>query len=133
MAHKTDNLPGSSCEICGSPFKTDGWGKQSVVFGFSCVRCVSKASRCVRRHNRRAKLAGSPGKLYPADWLSIQYAYGFSCSFCGTQEEDLTLDHRRCLSAGGQNLAFNVQPLCQRCHRIKDNLPKKLDKQPDVS
>lgn len=117
-------LPGTFCELCGTSYTDSSWGRQSLTFGFCCVRCVNKASRVVRRHNRRAKASGSKGTLFPFDWLATVYSHGYCCASCGLQK-DLTLDHRRPLSKGGHNLAYNIQPLCQDCHRLKDNIPSR--------
>lgn len=117
-------LPGTCCEICRKPYHGDGWSKQSETFGFCCSRCVNKACRLVRRHNRRAKSAGCKGRLYAYQWLCALYAYAFRCCDCGDRTE-LTLDHIRPLSKGGPNQPFNLQPLCQCCHKKKDNVPSR--------
>lgn len=118
-------LPGTFCEICKNPYTTGAWGRQSLTFGFCCVRCVNKACRVVRRHNRRARTAKCQGTLYAFDWLSTLYAHDFSCASCQAKGS-LTLDHIRPLSLGGQNLTFNIQPLCPSCHGKKDNIPGRL-------
>lgn len=115
-------MPGTFCEVCQASFREDGWGRQSETFGFCCSRCVSKACRLVRRHNRRARAAGVKGTLFAFDWLSLLYAHGFACVGCESRTEDLTLDHIRPLSMGGQNLRYNIQPLCSCCHMAKDNI-----------
>lgn len=111
------------CQLCKSTYKKDGWGRQSMAFGFCCSRCVSRACRVVRRHNRRARQAGCRGILFAYHWLTILYSYNFSCAFCGAEGgRNLTLDHIRQLSCGGDNLPHNIQPLCLRCHGVKDNI-----------
>lgn len=112
------------CRICHSHFRESGWGRQSMTFGFCCTRCVNKACRVVRRHNKRARLAGVIGKIFAFDWLSLLFASEFRCSSC-KEEKELTLDHIRPLSQGGQNLRWNIQPLCQGCHGKKDNIRKR--------
>lgn len=115
-------LPGTFCEICGNSYREDGWGRKSQTFGFCCSRCVSKACRVVRRHNRRARSSNASGILYAYQWLTVQYSHNFSCASCSTKSKSLTLDHIRPLSKGGPNLMHNIQPLCRSCHDLKDNI-----------
>lgn len=122
MNAKVVKLPGTFCEICESSYTEGSWGRQSLTFGFCCVRCVNKASRLVRRHNRRAREARVKGTLFPFDWLAQLYVHSFSCAKCGARTA-LSLDHIRPLSVGGHNLAYNIQPLCLTCHGEKDNIP----------
>jgi 5-methylcytosine-specific restriction endonuclease McrA len=110
------------CELCLRPYKDDGWGKQSATFGFACHRCVNKACRVVRRHNRRARKAGCVGRLYAFQWLSILFGSTFRCGTC-KERTHLTLDHIIPLRDGGMNLAHNIQALCLCCHGLKDNIP----------
>jgi 5-methylcytosine-specific restriction endonuclease McrA len=114
-------FPSDFCEICRKQFTREGWGRQSATFGFACSRCVNKSCRLVRRHNRRAKAAEAKGRLYAFHWLSIVYSQDFRCAVCRART-DLTLDHVVPLGKGGQNLPHNVQPLCQSCHGLKDNI-----------
>jgi len=86
---------------------------------------VNRACRLVRRHNRRARLADVKGKIFAFDWLSILFAHAFKCATC-QKEKELTLDHIRPLSTGGQNLSWNIQPLCLCCHGEKDNIRKRV-------
>lgn len=116
-------FPGTYCEICKSSYKDTGWGRVSQTFGFCCSRCVTKACRVVRRHNRRAKAANGRGTLYAYQWLTILYSHQFSCASCSVNDGNLTLDHIRPLSTGGDNLPYNIQPLCLSCHGVKDNIP----------
>lgn len=114
-------FPGSFCDLCGMTYTKTGWNKQSAVFGFCCQKCVNKSARLVRRHNRRARIAGCFGKLYAFQWLSLVYSHDFQCLGCRATGE-LTLDHIRPLSSGGHNMIWNVQCLCKICHARKDNI-----------
>lgn len=125
-------LPGTYCEICKSGYKSDGWGRQSMTFGFCCSRCVSKACRVVRRHNRRGRVAGARGTLYGYHWLTLLFAHDFSCAMCSSREGNLTLDHIRPLSQGGDNLPHNIQPLCPGCHQQKDNIKTRSQKETSI-
>ena len=121
-----NDLGQARCEICKSTYKNDGWGKRSMTFGFCCSRCVSRACRVVRRHNRRARRVNSNGTLYGYHWLTVLYSYNFACAMCGTNHtKELTLDHIKKLSDGGNNLPHNIQPLCFECHGKKDNIASK--------
>lgn len=113
----------NSCKICKKSFNDSSWGKRSETFGFCCYRCVSQACRLVRRHNVRGRDAKAQGKLFAFQWLCLLYAHNFLCAGCHNSDV-LTLDHVQPLSKGGRNQIHNVQPLCIKCHRSKDNIPQ---------
>lgn len=56
----------------------------------------------------------------------IRARYGFRCGYCGVTEIDtggeLTVDHFRPLSAGGDNSEINLVYACVRCNQYKGAL-----------
>jgi len=56
---------------------------------------------------------------------SIKEAFGCKCAYCGVKSEQLTLDHIHPKTKGGEDLATNIVPACQRCnHRKGDQTPE---------
>lgn len=48
--------------------------------------------------------------------------YAFACDMCRVQFEDgarVELDHIHQLAMGGPDVADNLRPLCEPCHKIK--------------
>jgi hypothetical protein len=50
---------------------------------------------------------------------SIKEAFGCKCAYCGVKSEQLTLDHIHPKTKGGEDLATNIVPACQRCNHEK--------------
>ena len=50
---------------------------------------------------------------------SIKQAFNFQCAYCGTKSFNLTLDHVRPKTKGGENLATNIVPACISCNQAK--------------
>jgi 5-methylcytosine-specific restriction endonuclease McrA len=76
-------------------------------------------------HGRRSQKRR--GDLTPEQWQAICNHYGNKCLRCGAPE--VTLDHIRPLSRGGEHTAANVQPLCQSCNSSK--MTKTIDYRSD--
>jgi 5-methylcytosine-specific restriction endonuclease McrA len=69
----------------------------------------------------RARKFGSSGEITSEEWEKLKVFYNHTCLRCGRQEPsiELTLDHVRPLSKGGENKIGNAQPLCQHCNSKK--------------
>jgi len=86
-----------------------------------CYDCFADSQRRTHRHNRRAKKRKLPGRLQSRAWAQILLDYKHKCSYCRTFDLNLQLDHIHSMSDGGSNTVDNIQPLCDDCHRCKDN------------
>lgn len=83
---------------------------------------------CQQRHDHKRNQ--QPGRLPYQDtaYRKIRAAvrrgqYG-GCVDCGTYD-DLTVDHRVPLSAGGTNAASNLVVRCRMCNSAKHNRPER--------
>ena len=76
-------------------------------------------------HSRRTRK--KQGDLTPEQWKAICDRYGNRCLRCG--KEEVTIDHIKPISKGGEHTASNVQPLCKPCNSSK--MTKEIDYRPD--
>lgn len=60
------------------------------------------------------------GKLDKIAWENKLKELNGECQMCGTKE-NITIDHIKPLSLGGNNHIDNLQPLCNRCNAKKGN------------
>lgn len=97
-----------------------------------CRTCVKPMNNKTLGHNKRAARKNrnvskeSIPTICASDWVTILRKHNFCCAHCGvksTKKAILTLDHIYPLSLGGFNLPFNIQPLCNKCHSLKDLAP----------
>ena len=86
----------------------------------------------VRNHNaqRRARLAGVPGKFTLEEWEAKKAEYGNRCAYCGKQRK-LTRHHIIPLTkrAASSNTIENIAPACRSCNStIQDKIiqPKEV-------
>jgi 5-methylcytosine-specific restriction endonuclease McrA len=55
-------------------------------------------------------------------WWRAAKKCGGRCWYCGRQPEELTVDHAKPRSRGGQNQDDNLLPACEYCNNLKANL-----------
>ena len=55
-------------------------------------------------------------------WWRAAKKCGGHCWYCGDQPEELTVDHAKPRSRGGQNFDDNLLPACGYCNNLKANL-----------
>jgi 5-methylcytosine-specific restriction endonuclease McrA len=79
----------------------------------------SRRARAARRRKRRVDLADND--LTPAQWLSIQEAWGGGCAYCGSIAVALQRDCVLPISRGGRYTLENVVPACGPCNASKSN------------
>lgn len=60
------------------------------------------------------------GSLTAQQWQMVLAVHLWSCAYCGSQE-NLSVDHVRPISRGGQHNVLNVVPACRRCNSKKGN------------
>lgn len=72
----------------------------------------------VERARDHKKRAG--GKFNPAIWEIVKLKYGNSCIYCGSKE-NITIEHRKPVSLGGNNSFGNLAPACLSCNSGKRN------------
>jgi 5-methylcytosine-specific restriction endonuclease McrA len=80
-------------------------------------------------YNSRAKRKKAKGKFTLEEWENKKREFNYKCAMCGISEKELlnktgiglTVDHIIPLSKGGTNNIQNIQPLCLKCNRIKNN------------
>lgn len=84
--------------------------------------------RQIDDRNRRARKAGSGGKVRLRDWRALCERYGNKCLCCGRSDVKLTMDHIQPIARGGAHVIENVQPLCQPCNIRK--FTKTIDYRP---
>jgi len=128
-----DGVPNYRCGRCGDFFPRESFHKSnrtSLGIKTDCKVChstVSIASRdpVVARENkqrseavRRARKAGSNGRVTAADWRIVISILGDRCLCCGSVAQP-TQDHIIPLSKGGEHHPANLQPLCRRCNERK--------------
>lgn len=68
--------------------------------------------------NRRARVLGAVGNISVAEIEALKKFYNYTCLCCGKREPDveLTHDHVKPLSRGGENTIQNSQVLCRSCN-----------------
>jgi hypothetical protein len=101
------------CASCGTPLRP--WAGDPIW-----VRhCHAEEQLGIPQEDERRK--------NPSDWLErlVLEAYERKCFCCGATE-DLTVDHIRPRSKGGDAAFRNLQPLCSRCNNEKG------DREPEV-
>lgn len=69
-------------------------------------------ARKKRNRNKRPK-------IYEKVRSIVMARDGHRCRFCGSRD-DLSIDHIKPLSQGGDHSPVNMQVLCIDCHRMKD-------------
>jgi len=78
-----------------------------------------------RRYNhvRRTRIKGNGGYYTDLEWEGLKEQYNHTCLCCGQSEPNITLtvDHVVPISMGGSNDISNIQPLCERCNKSKNN------------
>ncbi len=70
------------------------------------------------RRRSRKQLAGV--SYTEADWQDVLSRYGNKCLKCGASV-NITIDHVIPISCGGDNTKTNLQPLCRKYNREKDD------------
>lgn len=96
---------------------------ETATYDQICKCCVKRIRDKIHGHNKRARRAGVYGKLNSASWYELLVRFEFKCAHCGRQHKPskpVTLDHIVPLKLGGTNTKFNIQPLCEHCHKTKD-------------
>lgn len=68
---------------------------------------------------RRARIRGSEATLTRDEWLGIVDRFNGLCAYC-LSPNDLTIEHIKPLSKGGNHSAENVIPACRRCNHMKN-------------
>jgi 5-methylcytosine-specific restriction endonuclease McrA len=68
--------------------------------------------------NYRQRKAQAFGSLTDAEVQAILRKHGNKCVDCGSKD-DIELDHRWPVSKGGCNFAYNIEPRCRTCNRVK--------------
>lgn len=71
------------------------------------------------KHRRRAYKKGAVSEPY--NFNTICNHYNNQCVACGRSDLPLTVDHIIPFSKGGDDIASNIQPLCQPCNSSKGN------------
>lgn len=73
------------------------------------------------RRARRARKITNGGNVSAREWEDLKKRYDYTCLCCGRKEPDinLTLDHVKPLSIGGEHSVKNAQPLCRQCNSKK--------------
>lgn len=102
------------CKVCHTEYSETV--PRHSFFWFSCKFCMKRARTKSRFHRRRRKAVGT---FAPSDWLIKLLEYEFKCAECNQKKPNLTLDHIRSLTDGGENVYNNIQPLCEECHNGK--------------
>lgn len=80
-------------------------------------RDTRQQAEYINRH--RARKASAQSESY--NFKAICNHYGNQCVACGRSDLSLTVDHIIPLSRGGDDIASNIQPLCQPCNSSKGN------------
>lgn len=95
-------------------FYTDGNG-----FRIYCKACYTQK----KNQSRRAAENGVANDLSSKDWTIIRAKWlngGIvTCAYCGDETPSPERDHIIPLSDGGDTVADNIVPACDRCNRLK--------------
>ena len=78
----------------------------------------TRRARAARKRKRR--MAGVEHDLSPAEWSSLQAAWG-GCAYCGASGVPLQKDCVLPISRGGRYTVTNVVPACGSCNASKCN------------
>ena len=78
----------------------------------------TRRARAARKRKRR--MAGVEHDLSPAEWASLQTAWG-GCAYCGASGVPLQKDCVLPISRGGRYTVTNVVPACGSCNASKCN------------
>lgn len=122
---KKDSTAKSKCKLCSRHLSLV---RPSANYPLLiCNDCaVSERRRLLSNNKRRRNRRRPTGRVYMSDWMECLAEHNFSCAVCQKRgRKNLTLDHIKSLGAGGTNTINNIQPLCKRCHEIKDGHKRK--------
>lgn len=133
QTRNVDGVPHYRCGRCSGFFPRDSFHKSnrtSLGIKSDCKSCHSAVSiasrdpdtaRAAGRLNeaaRRARKAGSNGRVTSSDWKHLLQILGRNCLCCGS-EAPPTQDHIVPLAMGGDHHPSNLQPLCRPCNERK--------------
>lgn len=82
-------------------------------------RAANPDKRRAAHANRRARKAGSGGKLTAADWRGLLAEFDHACAYCHARDLPLVQEHVTPLSRGGWHDYSNVVPACGPCNGRK--------------
>jgi hypothetical protein len=113
--------PRPFCRLCEIPFGVKGTSG-SLKYPEICTKCSASERWRVRSNNKRKSNRRHPtGRIRTGDWITCLMEHDYKCAICGKKNrKQLTMDHKLSLMNGGTNTGDNIQPLCIRCHEIKD-------------
>lgn len=121
------------CGRCACYFSKEHFHKSNrstLGIKSDCKNCHSKISIASRNTEttraskqraeaaRRARKAGTNGRVTATDWLQLLEILGTTCLKCQSQTP-LTQDHIVPLAKGGIHHPTNLQPLCRPCNERK--------------
>ena len=81
---------------------------------------VSQSRRARLSRKRARRVAAADNDLTPAQWESIQVAWG-GCAYCHSTDAALQKDCVLPISRGGRYTRENVVPACGSCNASKSN------------
>jgi 5-methylcytosine-specific restriction endonuclease McrA len=76
--------------------------------------------RVIVSQNYRAKRRNLSSRVYTLEWEVVLAKCGYRCVKCG-ETDWLQMDHIIPLKLGGAHSRFNIQPLCQWCHKARSH------------
>lgn len=121
------------CGSCKGFFPKDDFHRESrTLLGIKsqCRSCHNKTNvrsrdkdnkrekAVIYESARRARKAGSGGRVSASDWRTLTGILGAACLACGSYDQP-TQDHIIPLSKGGIHHPLNLQPLCRPCNERK--------------
>ena len=79
------------------------------------------ARRRALETKREAKRRGNGGSHTAIEWVTLCWASGWCCSYCGIRltTDTVTRDHRTALSRGGTDSIENIALACRPCNNRK--------------
>jgi len=76
----------------------------------------NKQKIILNNHIRRTRY--KDGNVSIEDWENIKKKFNYICPMCN-QSKQLTIDHIKPISLGGEHKIENIQPLCKTCNSSK--------------
>lgn len=82
-----------------------------------------RALTAISNNRTRAKRKGLRSDFVIEDWDQLICVFDGKCAWCGGVPRFLDLDHILPISAGGEDVAGNIVPICRPCNAQKGHMP----------
>lgn len=110
------------CKLCNLPNENPCRNYPNTI----CIKCFFSEKKRIRSNNYKKQKSGAKEKITIHEWICVLATKNYSCANCFKKDrKNLTIDHVISIFNGGENSVENIQPLCYKCHSVKDGYQKK--------